>query len=167
QPGRGLLQCWMFGRQPTLRQRDDINCSVPNRRKTWLNSKIFRIVNEQSFEILLRLDQSWMAVRVTERVQCNQRIKHCRINRGQTVAALTDPLDHPPFRFLQRDPTQRFPGNSMQHLERIVPPQEQISPGKYPLIAREAEILVLGPERIQLMELFFAGQLARRLEMID
>ena len=55
----------------------------------------------------------------------------------------------------------------MQHLERIVRPQEQISPGKYPLIPREAEILVLGPERIQLMELFFAGQLARRLEMID
>ena len=55
----------------------------------------------------------------------------------------------------------------MQHLERIVPAQEQISPGKYPFVARQAEILVLGPERIQLVELFFAGQFAHRLEMID
>src|SRR5437764_10446876 len=68
QPGSGLLQCGVFRRQPTLRQRDDIDRRIPNRRKTWLNSKIFWIVNEQSFEILLRFNESRLTVRVTEGV---------------------------------------------------------------------------------------------------
>src|SRR5947209_10839301 len=46
-------------------------------------------------------------------------------------------------------------------------PEEKIPPGEKARVAREGEILVLGPERIQLVELFHPRQLPGRFEMID
>ena len=110
----------MLGREAAFRQGDDINGGVPNRRKTGLNPKIFRIVDEQSFEISFRFCQGGMAVRITQCMQGDERIEHRRVNSGQAIAAVADALDHPALGFLEREPAKWFPGNTMQHLERVV-----------------------------------------------
>ena len=55
----------------------------------------------------------------------------------------------------------------MHKLQNVIYAQEKIAPGEETLVARQTKILVLGAERIKLVQLFVAGQRARRLEMID
>ena len=54
QPVGGFLQSRMICRQSGFRERDDVDRRIPNRRKTRLNSKIFRVVDKEAFEIFRR-----------------------------------------------------------------------------------------------------------------
>jgi hypothetical protein len=56
---------------------------------------------------------------------------------------------------------------TIEELENTIGAQKEISPGQPARIARQSKILVLGADRIQLVQLLFFGQLARRFEMID
>src|SRR5205085_1599463 len=90
-----------------------------------------------------------------------------RENRGQPVAPLPDPIDHPALGFFQGALSHRTPTNSRDDLERMIGAQKKVPPGEETRIARQSEILVLGPERIKLVELLHPGEFASRLEVID
>ena len=114
----------MFGRDTALGQCDDVNRGVPHRSEARLDPEIVRIIHKQAFEISFRLGQHWVVLGVSERVQGDKRIQHCRKNRGQPIAALSDPLDYPALCLLERTFAKWFPGDAMKHLQRIIRAQK-------------------------------------------
>ena len=120
QPIRGLLKRGMLGRNAGFRQRDDANGSVPNRRQTRLNAKIFRVIDKQSGKIFVRLGVNRICFCVTQDPQSNHGIQHCWINGREAVAAFTNAFDHPALRFLKRPPPQRTNPKRPQEFENVV-----------------------------------------------
>src|SRR5205085_11361888 len=126
---------------------------VPHRREARLNSEIFWVVDEETFEILRGLCVSGMARRITQGTQRDERVQHCRKNGREPVAPLADPFQHPALGFLERAFAHRTPAESRNDLEPVIGAQEKIPPGEETRVAWGREILVLGAERIQLVEL--------------
>ena len=46
----------------------------------------------------------------------------------------------------------------MQKFQNSVDPEEEIAPGKKALVPRQPQILILGPERVKLVQMFLARQ---------
>src|SRR5206468_4692911 len=55
----------------------------------------------------------------------------------------------------------------LQKSQGVIEAKEEIAPRPELLASWQPQISLLGAERIQLMQLLFAGENARRLEMID
>src|ERR1041385_5139431 len=108
----------MFRRQSRFAQSNDRDCGIPYWRKTRLNSKMVRIINKQSGKIICGFFIDRMPARVTKGPQGNQRVKHRREDRSQTIATLSDAFEHPALCFLQRAATQWTKRNSIEHLDR-------------------------------------------------
>ena len=157
----------MICRQSRFRERDDVDGRVPHRRKARLNSKIFRVVDKEAFEIFRRFLINRIVRGIAQRAQRDQTIQHRRKNSGETVTAFADALQHPTLRFLQCAFAHGTESKRMNQFQKIIDAQKQIAPGPETLAARQTEILVLSAERIELVQLFHARQFARRLEMID
>src|SRR6266446_7581192 len=157
----------MVRRNTGFGQRDDVDRRIPNGRETRLNPEILRIIDKQPGEIFLRLGVNWIFLRVTQRTQGNQRVQHRWKDRGETVTSLADAFEHPALGCLQRTPSQRTNAQRLQKFEGIIESEKEIAPRPELFAARKPQIALLGAERIELMQLFFARKNPTRLEVID
>src|SRR6266404_9259457 len=157
----------MLRRKPGFRQRHDVNRGVPNRRPTGLNAKIIGIIDKQSPKIFFRLGVNRICSGITEHAQSNHAVQHRWIHGREAIAALTDPLKHPPLRFFERTAAQRTKLKWMQEFHNIFDSQKEIAPSPEAFAAGETQVSLLGAERIELVQLLFARQNASRFEMVD
>src|SRR4029077_104623 len=85
----------------------------------------------------------------------------------EAIAPLTNPVEHPALRFLQRTPAYRANPKGLQELECVVESQKEIPPGPERFTAGQAQIGLLGTKWIQFVQLLFARQNSSRFEMIN
>ena len=156
EPFGGFLQRGVFCGNTRFCQRDNIDCSVPDRRETGLYTKILGIVYEQPGEIFFGLGVNRIRFRIAQRTQRDQTIQHRRKHRREAIAALTNALEHPALGFFERAPPQRANPKRLQKLQNIIESQKEIAPRPEGFTAGQTQIALLGTERVEFMQLLFA-----------
>ena len=145
----------MIFRDAGFMQADGDDGRVPDRREARFDAHGVVGFVLQFFQFVRGADDLRMVIRITERLEGDERIEHRRENRGQPVRAFKT-FEHPLFGVFQRAFAEGMDfvfGEPFGQFVQAIQPQEKIPPRNRLRVGREREVAFMDAFGIKLVQI--------------